>query len=654
MNKKILLFFTLMIMALIGASVVSASPDVDNVTVDNYNGDDVALDAISYVEPITDDTNSVDDTICYGENVDCSSNAVDSSSSQINQCEINNTTIDDGKTNNQTDIQGPKINTTGTLNITGPKINASDLDIKGPVLVGSFSELQNQINAAKAGSVLYLFKDYKGKSGEVINLNKDLTINGLGNTIDCRGEKNCRAFYSTSGNIVLKNLNIINGKNEDTDKGGAIQIMESAKYTIINCTFKNNWAEKYGGAIYNGVNKKLSIINSSFIGNTANSVDGGAIYSEGVIDIEDSLFKSNVADEYGGAIACKKNMYLLNAEFIGNVARSRDWSWYEYIYHWVDNPYCRGGAIYCSENVSIYNGLFENNTSADHAGAIWANVIDINRDQDLFNTPTTIFRNNIAGNKSGGAIYANKCMRAMNTLFDSNEAYVDGGAIFAWNNVTLKNCNFQFNKAEGSTSQCYGGAIRCKDDDTAGNVYIENCAFFKNYAYDYGGAIYADNIYINDKQSDDGKISTYFQGNIVADNEGGALYADKEVIVKNALFEGNEAYGSGGGIYAKGDVNAYHCEFNNNSALNGINANGGGIYSKSNVNVENSTFTNNYAKGVGPAIYAIENININQNSNGKNYRSHFANNKASYTMNQDQIVCDKDHGKIKYINTDFS
>ena len=265
MNKKILLFFTLMIIALIGASVVSASSDVDNVTVENYNGDDVALDAIAYVEPITYDTTSIDDEICIAEEFDHSSNAVDNSTSHLNQCEINNIDTDDGKTNNQTDISGPKINTNATLNITGPKINANDLNIKGPVLVGSFSELQNQVNAAKPGSVLYLFKDYKGKSGEVINLNKDLTINGLGNTIDCRGEKNCRAFYSTSGNIVLKNLNIINGKNDDTDKGGAIQIMESAKYTIINCTFKNNWAECSGGAIYNGVDKKLSLINCNFI-----------------------------------------------------------------------------------------------------------------------------------------------------------------------------------------------------------------------------------------------------------------------------------------------------------------------------------------------------------------------------------------------------
>ena len=639
-----------MIIALVGASLVSASPDADNITVENHAGDNVAIDSISCVEPIANDTHSIDNQISNDEIIQDSTNSIDNQISndeiidESSKSEIN----ENIKINNKSDIPGPK------LNITGPKVNANDLKIKGPVLVGSFSELQSQINSAKAGSVLYLFKDYNGKSGEVINLNKDLTINGLGNTIDCRGEKNCRAFYSTSGNIILKNLRIINGKNDDTDKGGAIQIMESAKYTIINCTFENNWAESYGGAIYNGVDKKLTIENCKFIGNTAHSADGGAIYSKGDMDIEDSLFKSNVADEYGGAIACKKNMYLLNANFIGNEAKSRDWSWYEYIYHWLDNPFCRGGAIFCNGKVTIYNGLFENNTSADYAGAIWADVIDINRNQDILNTPATKFVNNIAGNKSGGAIYSNKSMWAMNTLFEGNQAHVDGGAIFAWNNVTLKNCQFLFNKAEGSLSQCYGGAIRCKDYDTDGNVYIEDCSFFRNYAYDYGGAIYADNIYINNKQSDDGKILTYFQNNIAADDDGGALYANKEVIVKNALFEENEAYCSGGGIYAKGDVNVYHCEFDNNTALNGVISNGGGIYCKSNVNVENSTFANNNAKGIGPAIYAIENININQNSNGKNYSSYFANNKPRSAINPDQIVCDKDHGKIKYTNTYFS
>lgn len=38
----------------------------------------------------------------------------------------------------------------------------------------------------------------------------------------------CRGFQSSSGNIILKNLSIINAKNYDTDHGGAISITGSA------------------------------------------------------------------------------------------------------------------------------------------------------------------------------------------------------------------------------------------------------------------------------------------------------------------------------------------------------------------------------------------------------------------------------------------
>ncbi|WP_407432067.1 hypothetical protein [Methanobrevibacter sp.] len=42
-------------------------------------------------------------------------------------------------------------------------------------------------------------------------MDKDLTIDGQGHTIDCLGENNCFAFYSKGGSITLKNLIIING-----------------------------------------------------------------------------------------------------------------------------------------------------------------------------------------------------------------------------------------------------------------------------------------------------------------------------------------------------------------------------------------------------------------------------------------------------------
>ena len=109
---------------------------------------------------------------------------------------------------------------------------------------GTFDDLQVEINNAPVGSVLYLSRDYNGAYGLRIHLESDLTIDGQGHTLDCLNTE-CSAFYSSSGNIVLKNLIIKNGHNDDNYNGGAIHIEGSAQYTIENCIFENNWADDY-------------------------------------------------------------------------------------------------------------------------------------------------------------------------------------------------------------------------------------------------------------------------------------------------------------------------------------------------------------------------------------------------------------------------
>ena len=81
-------------------------------------------------------------------------------------------------------------------------------EIYGVGSTGTFDDLQSEIDNAPEGSVLYLTRDYNGASDSRIQLNKDLTIDGQGYVLDWLHETGCSAFYSNSGNIVLKNLNI--------------------------------------------------------------------------------------------------------------------------------------------------------------------------------------------------------------------------------------------------------------------------------------------------------------------------------------------------------------------------------------------------------------------------------------------------------------
>jgi hypothetical protein len=155
---------------------------------------------------------------------------------------------------------------------------------------GGFSDLQDIINGAQEGSVISLDKDYKSTQSSAIKLDKSLTIDGQGYTLDC--DNKCGALESNSGQITLKNLIIKNGHK---NQGSAIFISGSARYTLINCIFKNG----DGIAVYNNAEHgSLSITCSEFDGNRL-----GAVYSKGVVYVEDSEFTSNVATR-GGAIDC--------------------------------------------------------------------------------------------------------------------------------------------------------------------------------------------------------------------------------------------------------------------------------------------------------------------------------------------------------------
>ena len=397
-------------------------------------------------------------------------------------------------------------------------------------LPGTFDDLQKLIDNAAEGSTLNLDCDYYGKANSKIILNKDLTINGQGHIIDCKSAKNCYGFYSTIGRITLKNLSIINGHNGDNCKGGAIRIEGSAKYTIKNCIFLNNWADDYGGAIYNGVANTLILEDCVFRGNTADDDSGGAIQSKGGVEAQNTvfeknkaddnagavfidcdkyssfkncLFKSNVAgDDNGGAIRTKGELLVRDCTFDSNKAKvdggaifgDKEITVLGCVFK--DNKakgakvhQCYGGAIRGKGTVNIDNSTFVGNVAEDYGGAVYAKNIYVNQRQSALSN----FRGNAAKDNDGGALYAEDTVKVSYADFYDNYAYEDGGGIFC-KNACVDNSGFHYNNASGATfSKCEGGAIYAENDV---NLY-ENCLFECNSA-EYGGAIECDDLNIYD------------------------------------------------------------------------------------------------------------------------------------------------------------
>lgn len=98
--------------------------------------------------------------------------------------------------------------------------------------------------------------------------------------------------------------------NTSGDKGGAVY-SENDNLTVSGSTFTGNTAVNYGGALYL-TDTSATIEDSVFgsedpeLGSNSVSADGsmgGAIYTDGKLDITDTKFIGNSAKKYGGAIA---------------------------------------------------------------------------------------------------------------------------------------------------------------------------------------------------------------------------------------------------------------------------------------------------------------------------------------------------------------
>ena len=551
---------------------------------------------------------------------------------------------------------------------------------------GTFKDLQKEIDNAPVGSTLDLTRDYMGGHDFKIQLNKDLTIDGHGHVLD-GGSEFLNFFYcgihSSSGDIILKNLSIINTKNYDTDYGGAIYITGSAQYTIINCTFENNGAYQSGGAIYSDGDRLLTIKDCTFKSNLADDGSGGAICLKGHLFMENSKFISNSAYQDGGAIfadtadiynclfesnmddKCGGALNIPSINIENSIFRKNSAGWHGGAISAYQDAHIRGclfesnkadgmiirdsnGGAVVGDVLYIDNSTFKDNFADDNGGAVDGRKIYINYNQDANQAFNTFFINNEADDEDGGAIIARDKLYVKNTVFSGNEAYVDGGAVYAMGDVTAVHCLFESNKADGAISQCYGGAICSKDND----VYIENSTFKDNYAEDYGGAIYADAVYINVNQAYPQAFSSFFVNNKAGDNKGGAVYAEDDVKAVNALFSGNKAEVDGGAIYSEDDVTVNNCLFESNKADGAVVSQCyGGAIRADDVSVENSTFKDNYAEDYGGAIYADSvSINVNQNCN-QAFNSFFINNKAG--DNKGGAIYGDD-GNIKAVNTVFS
>lgn len=357
--------------------------------------------------------------------------------------------------------------------------------------VGPKKTIKSAISASQNGGTISIAAGtYKGDDNRHLNINnKTLTIIGNGTagagntTID--PEQNDLIFFIGGGsnsNVTIQNLTFTGGEahgtvdGDDGDDGGAIY--NEGKLTIDNCLFIDNHAKDGTDA-------------NPFSQHAGHGGDGGAIYNKGTLIVTNSNFKNNHAGRGGDASD------IHDGDYGGS-----------------------GGAIYSAGTLNIQNCTFQDNYAGDggdnsgdpgswggnggNGGAIYVYSSTVNITDSYFN-------GNYAGNGHGGKAAGN------------------GGAIYNNGNLTILNSNISTNLAgngvntkdqKGATQGGCGGGIY-----NSNTLILQNCTFGTNHAGNGGNA--------GDKDGADGGY-------------GGAIYNGHNILnITDCIFNGNYA-GNGG------------------------------------------------------------------------------------------------------------
>ena len=412
--------------------------------------------------------------------------------------------------------------------------STQDEEILSEGETGTFKELAQLIQSSSGE--LTLDKDYKYSSGDSsyssgIPINKQLTINGNGHTID--GSNSARIFSVSGSNVVLRNITFTHAP---IYYDGSVVNSNGYNLNIDNCTFKDNNAQ-YGLILTSGY--YFSLTNSQFLNNRA----------------------------YGATTLYCISPYstIDNCTFTGNTA-----------------TYESGGAVYMYGGSStIKNSVFTNNTAkttGGHRGGgalyIYGNYVTVDNCE---------FYNNSQTGNTGGALYwGGQYGTLKNNKFINNTNYVtDGGAVTVLGFYnTLYNNYYESNSALGR-----GGGLYF--NNVGGTIYNET--FVNNHAYTGGGAFLGyDYFESTDMDNSQGTMTNSRFINNTAVYGGGGFDAISRFVVRDTALINNTAQNYGGG------ASVAHSKLENLTFEGNKATFGGGLFIFQ-TRVSNSSFTNNNA-----------------------------------------------------------
>ena len=574
--------------------------------------------------------------------------------------------------NNSADVEGgaidintlngnPKVTISGSKFINnsaplgGAILNIKDLTVKGSTFINNtpntifnwvgaggnlnlnirtFTDLQNAIGLVTGTITLNQNVAMTAKEAadftNGITINKDITIDGKGHTIDAKNLG--RIFNIGEGfTVTLTNATLINGK---ATEGGAIY--NDGSLTLSDVKLSDNAADSYGGAVFN--NGHLVVGNSVFDSNDivnrgSASVDygGAAIYNwyDGVLTVSGSNFTNNIknyknGDRLVGAIATIGDATISDSYFVNNSGR------------W-------GGAISASgyllagddvNTLTVSGSTFKENGGLYGAGIFVAGS-DFTVSDCVFDKNSAFGKGDMTpNNNNGAAIVVTDTGKDITgaitgSNFTNNKAHFSGAVDICEGKITIKNSIFVNNSAE----YC-AGAIAVDSQINKPAVEIINSKFDSNSA-EYGGAIYnyynltvVDSTFTNNSKDTiynfrvanlDLGIKTFadlqnaiglvrgtltLNQNIAMTDDEAANFKDGVAINKNIRIDGKGHTIDArdlGRIFSIGE--GFTVTLTNATLINGKADNGGAIYNDGSLTLSDVKLSDNAADSYGGAVF---------------------------------------------------
>ena len=237
-------------------------------------------------------------------------------------------------------------------------------------------------------------KSISGHGGAIFNISSNLKLNG------CLFRENFAKEFGGAIGSESGDNNIINSRFWDnkaqTNSGGAIYNNSESSLILYNTVFENNSAKGLAGVLFNYNKSKAKITECIFNDNFA-SVGGVLVTTADCeMEIESGFFNSNSSDDMGGAIFSEGPLNITKSKFSKNKTEKA------------------GGAIYGNQSsvLKIEASVFNSNESNIMGGAI---VSD--NDIELLNCRIC---KNTAKSAGGGLIILENSSYATMSSFEDN------------------------------------------------------------------------------------------------------------------------------------------------------------------------------------------------------------------------------------------